>query len=529
MIVEDGRVLALRPVTVPSDAPWITPGLVDAHLHSESALLPPCELGRLAAAHGTVACVCDPHEIANVLGVAGVRHLIEDSRHSPVRFLFAAPSTVPATDFETSGARLGVDELRQLIDEDGCRLLGEVMNVPGVLEGEPALAARLGLARERGLLIDGHAPGLRGEPLRRYVQAGPSTDHECTTLEEAREKLALGVRILLREGSAARDLDALHPLVSEAPGRVMLCSDDRHPDDLVAGHIDGLCARLVALGHGPLEVLRAASTTAAEHYRLPIGQLQPGDPADFLVLDAISGPRAFAVREAWIAGRKVAEAGRSLLPRRPAAPLGRLAAAPLGPGSLRVPAPPSPRARVMAARDGSLLTEALHLDLTVRAGLAVADPGRDLLKIAVVSRYAPGPPAVAFARGFGLRAGAIASSVAHDSHNLVAVGADDRSLIAAINAIIEAGGGLAVCDGHAVDLLPLPIAGLMSDGDGDEVAARYAQLNAAARALGSTLRAPLMTLSFMSLLVVPALKLSDRGLFDGLRWTPTPLWVADPQ
>lgn len=490
---------------------YLIPGFIDAHVHIESAMLVPSEFARLACRHGTVATVSDPHEIANVLGLEGVRFMLDNARRVPFRMFFGAPSCVPATPFETAGATLGLAELATLLREDGLLYLSEMMNFPGVLAGDPAVMDKIALARGMGLPVDGHAPGLKGDAARRYARAGISTDHECTSLEEARDKIAAGMHILIREGSAARDFDTLHPLISSHTDRVMLCSDDKHPDDLAAGHIDRLAARAVAAGHAPLDVLRCACLNPVLHYGLPVGLLRVGDPMDAA---EVADLKDFRPLRTWVAGHLVAEAGRSLMARVPVTPINRFQARRISPADLEVPAGPD-RIRVIHALDGQLVTPEIRVEPRVAGSRIVPAPDGDVLYLLVLNRYQEAPPAVAFVRGFGLGSGAIASSVAHDSHNIVAVGADAGSLCRAVNALVDKRGGIAVDDGSRVEVLPLPVAGLMSAGDGDEVAARYAAMTAQARALGSPLRSPFMTLSFMALLVIPELKLSDQGLFDG--------------
>ena len=499
--------------------PYLIPGFIDAHVHIESSLLPPAEFARLAVRHGTVAAVSDPHEIANVLGVAGVRWMLANAAQTPFHILFGAPSCVPATGFETAGARLGVAEVEALLAMPGIGYLSEVMNFPGVLAGDPDLMAMIAAAQRQGLPVDGHAPGLTGSAAAAYAAAGIGSDHECSTLAEAEAKLQAGMAILIREGSAARNFDSLQALLSRYPGRVMLCTDDCHPDDLARGHINQLAARAVALGHDVFAVLQAACLTPQQHYGLALGQLRVGDPMNAALVDNL---RDFTVRATWLDGQLSAENGLTCLPPVACVPVNRFAARPVRAEALiaAVNRPAGANfSRVIAAEDGQLLTHELHLPVS---GPSVAD---DVLLIAVVNRYAPAPPAVGLIRGFGLRAGALASSVAHDSHNVIGVGCDAVSLAAALNAVIDVQGGLAVVDAEgASTVLPLPIAGLMSDADGDHVARLYGELSEAVRQrLGSPLRAPFMTLSFMALLVIPELKLSDRGLFDGRRFAFTEL------
>ncbi len=507
-----GRITGLS-ILGPEDpgSAYLMPGFVDAHVHIESSMLVPAEFARLACRHGTVACVSDPHEIANVLGLAGVRFMLDNARNAAVKFRFGAPACVPATPFETAGGTLDLADLETLFREDGLGYLSEMMNFPGVLAADPGVMAKIGLARRLGLPVDGHAPGLTGDGARRYAAAGIGTDHECSSLAEARDKLAAGMHILIREGSAARDFDTLLPLVASHPGQVMFCSDDKHPDDLLAGHIDRLAARAVAAGHDVFDVLGCACVNPVRHYRLPVGLLEPGDPMDAVL---VADLRHFRPLATWLDGRQVSRDGKSLDDPLPVVPVNRFRAAPISTSDLKLPAAPG-RLRVIEARDGELLTREIRVTPRVEAGCLVADPERDILRLLVLNRYQPAPPALAFVRGFGLRRGALASSVAHDSHNVVAVGADEAALCRAVNAVVEMGGGIAVADGDGVEVLPLPVAGLMSAGDGDRVAGDYARLTRLARDLGSPLRSPFMTLSFMALLVIPELKLSDRGLFDG--------------
>lgn len=517
--VAGGRIVAVRDDPAVT-GPFLLPGFVDAHVHVESSMMVPSEFARFAAPHGTVATVSDPHEIANVLGAAGVRFMAENGRRVPFKFHFGVPSCVPATAFETAGATLDASAVADLFDELKLGYLAEVMNFPGVLGGDPDLLAKIAAAKARGLPIDGHAPGLRGDAAAKYAAAGPSTDHECVTLDEALDKIAAGMKILIREGSAAKNFSALHPLLSSHPAACMFCTDDLHPDNLVRGHIDRLVARAVREGHDLMAVLRAATANPVEHYGLPVGLLRVGDPADFIAVDDLHD---FRVRQTFIDGRLVAEDGEPRFDRVAVTPQNRFGASPKRTDEFAVPLA-GRTLRVIEAFDGQLVTGEIHVPATAEGGRAIPDPAADVLKIAVVNRYSDAPPAVAFVRGFGLKAGAIASSVAHDSHNIVAVGTTDRELTAAVNALIAATGGLAVAAGDRVDVLELPVAGLMS-GDGDGVAAGYARLDRAARDLGSPLTAPFMTLSFMALLVIPALKLSDRGLFDGRDFRFTPLFV----
>lgn len=504
------------------EAPYLLPGFIDAHVHVESAMLPPSEFARLALRQGVIGAVCDPHEIANVLGIEGVRYMVEDGRRSPFLFCWGAPSCVPATPFETAGAELNADEIAQLLADGSCRFLSEVMNFPGVVQQVPALMAKLDAAKDARVVMDGHAPGLAGADLARYAAAGISTDHECTTLDEALEKIGHGMHILIREGSAARNFSSLEPLLRTHPERVMFCSDDKHPDDLCREHINGHVRRALALGHDLFDTLRAASLNAVVHYGLPAGLLRVGDRFDAQQVNSLT---ALDVTGVWLAGRQVVQNARCKLQTQESTTPNHFCARTLDASALRI-AGHTGNARVIAVQDGSLLTQAIDAPVLARNGFLEVDPAQDLLLMAVINRYHPAPPALALVRGFGLRQGAMASSVAHDSHNIVAVGTDETLLAAAINAVIEQRGGLAWVDAHGEQVLPLPIAGLMSPLEGDVVAQRYSALDAAVKSAGSPLRAPFMTLSFMALLVIPALKLSDRGLFDGLQFRFTSLQDA---
>lgn len=502
---------------------YLLPGFVDAHVHVESSMLTPSEFARAAVVHGTVATVSDPHEIANVLGLEGVDYMIDDGEKVPFHFAFGAPSCVPATPFETSGATLGPDAVAALLDREDVAYLSEMMNYPGVIERDPDVMAKIEAARVRGKPVDGHAPGVRREDAVRYAEAGVVTDHECVAIEEARDKLDAGMKIAIREGSAAKNFDELIPLMEEAPDQLMFCSDDRHPDALAAGHIDELVRRGLERGYDRFDVLRAACVHPVEHYGLDVGLLREGDPADFIVVD---DPNALTVQQTYVGGELVAEAGETRVQRVPSVVANHFDRGSVDPSGFHVEAQ-GPQMRVITASDNQLVTGETAVDTPRENGRAVADPERDLLKLVVVNRYEEAAPAVAFVRGFGLDKGALASSVAHDSHNVVAVGTSDESLARAVNAVIDKKGGIsAVAEGTHV--LPLPIAGLMSDEPHDVVARRYTRLsNFAQEQLGSSMDAPFMTLSFMALLVIPQLKLSDRGLFDGSEFEFVNLFIAE--
>ena len=516
--VAGGRIAGIAPIAgaeADPALPYALPGFVDAHVHVESSLLVPTEFARLAVAHGTVATVSDPHEIGNVLGVAGVEFMLENAAHSPFKFCFGAPSCVPATPFETAGAEITAADIARLFENPKISYLAEMMNWPGVLHRDADVLAKIALAHAAGRPVDGHAPGLRGDDAARYASAGISTDHECFTAAEARDKLAAGMKILIREGSAARNFDALIELMPEHYPNLMFCSDDKHPDTLLLGHINQLVQRAVALGHDVFQVLRVACVNPVQHYHLPVGLLAEGDPADFIVVQDLVH---FEVLQTYLDGELVAENGQSRLPTAPIAVVNNFHARPVAAADFALPVPSEPATlRVIECFDGQLITARVDLPARVENGLAVADTHADVLKLAVINRYQPHvAPALAFIRGFGLKHGALASSVGHDSHNITAVGCDDGSLARAVNLVIAAKGGLAAVGADGRELLvPLPVAGLMSDQPGAAVAAAYAAVDALAKELGSPLGAPFMTLSFMALLVIPSLKLSDKGLFDG--------------
>ena len=509
VIVEGGKITKIEEQPV-GNTQYIMPGFVDAHVHIESSMLVPSEFARLATCHGTVATVSDPHEIANVLGKKGVQYMIDNGKKVPFKFFFGAPSCVPATAFETSGHVLNAADVEELLALDDIHYLSEMMNYPGVLANDPEVRAKIAAAKRYGKPIDGHAPALTGRDLQTYVGAGISTDHECYTLAEALEKISLGMKILIREGSAAKNFEALIPLMATHPEKLMFCSDDKHPNELVEGHVDVLVRRAIALGYNVMDVLKAASLNAVRHYNLNVGMLQKGDDADFIVVDDLRKPIA---KQTYIKGVLVAENGVSNIKYVESGTPNIFERPFLFAQDLFVP-DKGKRIKVIECLDGQLITKCFTAEPKVENGGIVSDVDRDILKMVVVNRYQPYTPTVAFIKGFGLRRGALASSVAHDSHNLVAVGVSDRDILHAINLLIEHTGGVTAYCGTEMLAVPLPVAGLMSNEDGYEVAEAYQNADALAKRLGSTLYAPFMTLAFMALLVIPELKVSDRGLFD---------------
>ena len=523
VVVEDGKITKIEQGPV-ANMQYIMPGFVDAHVHIESSMLVPSEFARLATCHGTVATVSDPHEIANVLGKEGIRYMIDNGKKVPFKFFFGAPSCVPATPFETSGASLGADDIEELMASPEIYFLSEVMNYPGVIHDDPEIHKKIAAAHRYGKPVDGHAPMVTGADLQKYVSAGITTDHECSRRDNALEKIRLGMKILIREGSAAKNFEALIPLMATYPDRLMFCSDDKHPNELVEGHIDALVRRAIGLGCDVLEVLKAASFNAIKHYNLNVGLLQQGDDADFIVVDDL---RNIMVRQTYVKGELVAENGVSNFKYVERATPNNFERPYLYAQDLFVP-DEGKRIKVIECNEGQLYTNSFFTEPKVEKGNIVSDVEHDILKMVVVNRYEPRTPAVAFIKGFGLRRGALASSVAHDSHNLVAVGVTDRDIFHAINLLIEHTGGMTAYSNTEMLAVPLPVAGLMSNEDGYEVASAYKNANALAKRLGSPLYAPFMTLSFMALLVIPELRLSDQGLFDVNKFGFTSLYEDSP-
>jgi len=517
--VSGGKIKKITPVG-DTEGPYILPGLIDAHVHIESSMLLPSEFARLAVVHGTTATVSDPHEIANVLGISGVRFMIDNGNKVPFKFFFGAPSCVPATPFETSGASLGPAEVEELLSWPEISYLSEMMNFPGVLNGDSEVMAKLASAKKYGKPVDGHAPGVEGDSARAYAAAGITTDHECFTQEEAIDKINAGMKVLIREGSAARNFDELISLIDEYPEMIMFCSDDKHPDDLVRGHINLLIKRALNAGYNFMDVLRACTLNPVKHYKLNTGLLQPGDPADFILID---DPENFEILKTYIDGVLVSEKGKTLIDRVIEETPNFFNAMVLKSSDLKVRAE-SDVVKVQHAIEGQLITVLELSQAKIEDGFVVSDTGKDILKMMVMNRYSPTAPAIGFLSGFGFRRGAIASTVAHDSHNIIAVGVDDESMAQAVNMVVEAKGGISVVDGDQKMILPLPVAGLMSAGDGYTVAEEYSQMNEMVLKTGSKLIAPFMTLSFMALLVIPTIKLSDKGVFDGTTFSFTTLF-----
>ena len=521
--VENGKITDIRS-EIPDEnlAGYILPGFIDAHVHIESSMLVPSEFAKLAVVHGTVATISDPHEIANVCGAKGVEFMIDNGKQVPFKFHFGAPSCVPATTFETAGAALDSNEVEKLLKKDEIFYLSEMMNFPGVLHGDAEVMKKIEAAKKLNKPVDGHAPGLRGDDAKKYIEAGKesevviSTDHECFTREEALDKLKYGMKILIREGSAAKNFEALIDLLNDYPDKMMFCSDDKHPDSLVQGHINDLCKRAVVKGVDVFNVLKAACINPVIHYNMNVGLMKKGDAADFIVVKDLS---KFEVIATYISGVLVAEKGISRISTQKSDAINNFNCSKKQVADFSFPVKVFPGKQfAIEAMDGQLITNKIPIEPLVNHGFYVSDVKQDVLKIVVVNRYGDAPVAKAFIKNFGLKKGAIASSVAHDSHNIIAVGVDDENICKAVNLIIENMGGVSCVDSSNPSnnaILPLPVAGLMSNEDGYKVADAYTSIDKKAKELGSDLSAPFMTLSFMALLVIPHLKLSDKGLFDG--------------
>jgi len=501
---------------------YILPGLIDSHIHIESSMLVPSEFARGAVVNGTIATVSDPHEIANVLGVEGFEFMLSNSKLVPFKFNFGVPSCVPATCFESSGAAISADDVQYLFDKYNLNYLSEMMNFPGVIYDDKVVEQKLSIARNIGKKIDGHCPGLSGEQLDKYIAAGITTDHECFSIDEAREKIRKGMKVLVREGSAAKNFDTLKHLLNESPQMVMLCSDDKHPDDLLIGHINLMIKRALESGVDLFDVLTAAIVNPILHYSLECGLLKKGDWADFIIVENLVSLKVLAT---YINGEKVAENGRCLFDSVPITAINKFNCEKLKLDDIKQ-LDKGNKIKVIVAIEGELITDSIEVTPKVEDGMIVSDIEQDVLKLVVLNRYEKSPPAIGFIKNIGLKQGALATSVAHDSHNIIAVGTNDNDLINAINLIIDNKGGMAAASVEEKFVLPLEVAGIMSSSTLEEVAAKYAELNNISKKYGSSMNAPFMTLSFMALLVIPKLKLSDKGLFDGEKFCFTDLEIS---
>ena len=519
--IENGKIVQVSRDSIATSSPYIIPGLIDAHVHIESSMLTPVEFARIAVTHGTVGALCDPHEIANVLGITGLDFMLESGKGVPFHFYWGVPSCVPATPFETSGAVLDAKTVSELLASKNFSFLSEVMNVPGVLYDDPEVLQKIQAAKMQQKPIDGHSPTLSGDGLRKYIAAGISTDHECTSLEEAREKASLGMYILIREGSAAKDFNSLIEIAREYPNQVMFCSDDKHPDELLHEHINLLVKRAITIGIDPIVTLRAASLNPVKHYNLDIGLLQEGDNADFVVVDNLTN---LNILETYINGKLVTKDGQPLIEKQSPKIVNNFLAEEILPSDLCCP-PQGEKIRVIKLIKDEIITEQTIETPLIENNNVISNTSDDTLKIVVINRYKKSKPAIGFVKGFGLKRGAIASSIAHDCHNIIAVGTSDDEITNAINLVISNKGAIACVDGENINVLPLPIAGIISDQSATQVATLYETLNGAAKSLGCILEAPYMTLSFLALVVIPKLKLSDQGLFDGEKFEFTKLFI----
>ncbi len=511
IVIENGIIVSITPcIKAPEN--YIMPGFVDAHIHIESSMLIPSEFSKLALVHGTIGTVSDPHEIANVLGIKGIDFMIENAKHSPLKCLFGAPSCVPATAFEHSGATISADDIHQLLSRDDIGYLSEMMNFPGVLNNDEEILKKIASARFYNKPIDGHAPGLLGNDAKAYISHGISTDHECTSLQEALDKISYGMKILIREGSAAKNFDALHPLISLFPDMCMFCSDDKHPDSLLEGHINILVKKAIDLGYDLFDVLSIACIHPVIHYSMPIGLLNIGDPADFIIVDSLID---FTVQSVFINGEQVVQHGilQCSIPSYSYNDMSICNTNLITEKDIMLYGDTS-LVHVIEAIPGQIVTGRSIYRMESTNGILCSSSNDDILKIVVINRYSISKPAIGFIKGFGLKSGAIASTIAHDSHNIIAIGVDDTSIIEAVNALIEVKGGISLYN-NTLSVLPLDIAGLMSSQDAHTIANRYIEIETLVKQTGCIMPAPYMALSFMALLVIPTLKLSDIGLFDG--------------
>ncbi len=513
LTVEDGLIRSIEKEKTDEER-YILPGFVDSHVHIEGSMLPPSRFAETAVQHGTVSTLSDPHEIANVLGVEGIRFMVDEAEKAPLKFYFGAPSCVPASSHETSGTEISAEDIDDLFKDGYCIFLGEVMDYPAVVDREENVMKKIETAQKHGLKIDGHAPGLGGENLERYISAGVTTDHECSDESEGREKLEKGMKIQIREGSAAKNFEELVDLVQEYPEKCMFCSDDKHIDDLERGHIDRLVKRAVERDIDLMKVLRTACINPVEHYETDVGLLKEGDPADFIVVHDLQD---FDVEKTFIDGNLVYDSNGENTRFNDIAPpnkINNFKAKKVETSDLTIQKR-GRRAKIMDVQDGELTTDRITKRPKVQNGEVVPDTERDILKIAVLNRYEEeATPSLGLVHNFGLTEGALASSVLHDTHNIVAVGADERSIRIAMNSIIENEGGLCAVSDEKERVLPLPIAGLMTDLPDEEVKERYEELKRMTSSMDCELASPFMTLSFQSQLQIPSLKLSDRGLFD---------------
>lgn len=491
---------------------YILPGLVDAHIHIESSMLCPSRFAETVAPFGTVATVSDPHEIANVLGLKGVEYMIKDARTTPLKIFFTAPSCVPATSFETSGATIDAKKIKKLLQKPEIIALGEMMDSPGVILEKEEVIEKIKIAKKLNKPIDGHCPTLSGKELKKYVSSGISTEHEAASIPEAKEKIKAGMKIMIRVGSSANQLEDLIGLAKNGYKEGMFVSDDRHPEDLKKGHVNLILKKAVALGVDPLLAIRMVTLNPVKHYGLGLGLIQKNDPADFIIVNNL---KSFSVLESYINGKLIAKNGQALFKARPKKINSSLKLKIKKSDDFIIESGKDARVRVIEAHEGKIVTSEIRRKLKTKNNDLIPDIKNDILKIANCSRYGNNNIGLGFITGFGLKKGAIASSVSHDSHNIIVIGTDNKNMAKAVNQVIKMNGGLAVVDNKKIIKLKLPIAGLMSGEPVGKIVKGLNELHKKTKGLGCHLSSPFMTMSFMALLVVPELKLSDRGLFDG--------------
>lgn len=520
VLIENGKIIYINEKEHNIDH-YILPGFIDAHIHIESSMLVPSEFAKIAVTHGTVATVSDPHEIANVLGTKGVEFMIDNGNKVPFKFFFGAPSCVPATQFETAGAIIDSESVKKLLEKDEIKYLAEMMNYPGVIYNDEEVLKKISWAHHFKKPVDGHAPGITGDDLSKYIKAGIKTDHECFTYDEGLEKLQKDMKVIIREGSAAKNFNALIDLLPIHYNNMMFCSDDKHPDDLLLGHIDQLCARAVKKGIDVFKILQVACINPVEHYDLEVGLLKENDTADLIVVEDLTD---FNVLKTFVNGEMVYNGEKSLITSVPFSIPNNFNTSKKEFSDFRKKSD-AKKIRVIEALNGELITKEIINKSTIKDGELISNIYDDVLKMTVVNRYHDLDPSIAFIKNFGLKEGAIASSVGHDSHNIIAVGVTDEAICKAVNLIIENKGGICAVTSTDEKVVPLPVAGIMSDLDGETVGLHYAELDQMAKKMGTKLDAPYMTLSFMALLVIPSLKLSDQGLFDGNTFRFTTLEV----
>lgn len=514
--VEGNKIVSIvagEPAAITDKGPFILPGFIDSHVHIDDSLLAPYEFARGSVRGGTIAAVCDPHEIANVMGMQGIEYMVKQSKQSPYKFFYGAPACVPPSDFEMAGAELGPKELKELLASPDIHHMAEFMDFYGVIHDNPKTMEKIRITKEAGKPIDGHAPLLTGAELDKYIAAGISTDHECSIIEEAREKVKKGMKVIVREGSAAPDLRGIHQIIDEAPDMVMLCTDEWHPNDMLyKGHVDYIVRTAIELGCDVFNVLRAASINPVKHYKIPVGGLKEGDLADFIVVDSL---KEMNVLQTYIEGTLVYDNKNVLIPPMTPAIVNNFQITdPVTPDDLAIFAD-SKVINVIEVFDKKLFTRKIVSNVTVSAvNNAIANPTEDILKLVAVNRYQKEKPVCGFVKGFGLQSGALAYSICHDSHNIVCVGVTDEDMAKAINIVIKNKGGGAISNGGKTTCLPLPIGGLMSDRELEEVGEKYEELQEVARQMGCKLANPFGTLSFIGVTSIPEIRITVRGIFD---------------